>query len=586
MLHPQGGFTIRNLKLKSKLILLLILTIMIPFIIVNIVVLKLNERKINSQTEAIAITSVNQEFDDLNNLLTKYIQIINGYCYNNSLIDVLGERYPDGLSGLDAYNRIDRSIINDILAVNFHVYIRIFYFNDTFPSDYQTFFHFTDEIKNDENIRLAMEQTNEIIWGDNNNQIILTKSINDISGKSLGVINISLSKEDLFISMNKYKAKDRLIVISDSDGKVIKSNSPELSESSLKSNKNMLLDYKDDAKYKMFVRVLNVNNVMPKWQIINIIPKNSLVAEGEKIQNIGFLIYFLCLVCSCIIFLMLLNRILGRISRLIIKIKDAGEGRFQTMDEVGPKDEIGILIKRFNTMSINLDQLIYENYETKLQLNEISLKKREAELNALQSQIQPHFLFNTLESIRMKLQRNNSEDAGKMIVNLSKILRRSLDWRKELATLGEEIEFVKHYLEIQKFRFREKLNYQIHIPRNLLTHSILKFIVQPLVENSIQHGFENKIEGGMITIAATESSEELIILVMDDGVGMNEEKLEAVRALIYNQNNSQDGKNIGLKNIHERLLLHFGVNCGLKVFSEVNKGTEVTITIKRMNANV
>jgi two-component system sensor histidine kinase YesM len=585
-MHQRGGYSIRNLKLKSKLILILVFTIIIPFILVNVVVLTLTERTINSQTEAIAVTSVNQEFDDLNSLLTKYIQIINGYCYNNSLIGVLGERYSDDLSGLDAYNRIDRSIINDILAANFHVYIKIFYLNDTFPADYQTFFHFTNEVSHDRNIKMSMEHNNEIIWGETNDQIILTKSINDFRGKSLGVINISLSMEELFLSVNNFKAIDRLVIISNENGKIIKSNSSDLIGGSIKENNDILLDYKNDAKYKIFKRDLNINRGMPNWQIINIIPKNSLMAEGEKIQNIGFLVYFLCLVCSCIIFVMLLDRILGRISRLVIKIKNAGKGRFQTIDEVGPKDEIGILIKRYNTMSMNLDQLIYENYETKLQLNEISLKKREAELNALQSQIQPHFLFNTLESIRMKLQRNNSMDAGKMIVNLSKILRRSLDWRGEFVTLGDEMEFVKHYLEIQKFRFRENLNYQIHIPENFLTYSVLKFILQPLVENSIQHGLEKKIEGGMIKISASDISDELTIVVADDGIGMNEEELEAVRGKIYNQEHSQDGESIGLKNIHQRLLLHFGADCGLKIYSKVDIGTEVTITIRRMNPNV
>jgi hypothetical protein len=251
--------------MKSKLILLLIFSVLIPFLIVNEIVLVLSENKIINQTTTIVESSADQTYTDVKNLLLKYVDICNGYCYNDSLIQALGQKYEDGLSSLEAYNRMDRTLINDIMATNFRVNIRIYFFNDTFSPDYVTFFMADDEIKRQGFYKTAMELQNNIIWGDENDKMFLVRSIHN-NNENLGIFKMDIMKDETFAPVNKYSPDERLIIICDNDGKVIVSNKKSMIGNTIKNEKyfklaitgqDMIFDYQDKNGYKAFSHSFN-----------------------------------------------------------------------------------------------------------------------------------------------------------------------------------------------------------------------------------------------------------------------------------------------------------------------------------------
>jgi two-component system sensor histidine kinase YesM len=230
----------------------------------------------------------------------------------------------------------------------------------------------------------------------------------------------------------------------------------------------------------------------------------------------------------------------------------------------------------------SLQQLIYDNYEANLKLKDITIKKQEAELYALQNQINPHFLFNTLESIRMGLHNKGDDETAVIVLNLSKLFRYSLSWQGELIRLREELELVSRYLSIQKYRFEQKISYRIELPEPLADAWIPRFTVQPVVENAVKHGLESIRENGYLTVRVTTAreadAETMAIVVEDNGAGIQAQTLVHIREALASGEMRKTGS-IGLKNVHDRIALHYGAGYGVAVESEPEQGTRVTITI-------
>lgn len=215
-------------------------------------------------------------------------------------------------------------------------------------------------------------------------------------------------------------------------------------------------------------------------------------------------------------------------------------------------------------------------FSTQIELSKIDYQKEllaKAELNALQAQINPHFLFNAINTI-VSLTRTQPDEARKLLIHLSTFIRKNLQQNIEEVNLEKEIEHINSYIEIEKARFGDKLDIIYDIPENI-NCKLPPLLLQPLVENAIKHGVVNRIQGGKVKISASESEKEIKLEVEDDGVGIAEEKLD------YLLDNDENRDCIGLKNVNERLKNKYGDNYGLKIRSEINKGTNVTIIIPK-----
>jgi two-component system sensor histidine kinase YesM len=253
-------------------------------------------------------------------------------------------------------------------------------------------------------------------------------------------------------------------------------------------------------------------------------------------------------------------------------------GDFDVQADIRSGNEIGELGKDFNIMTSEIKLLLQR-------ITEQQEQKRKSELKALQMQINPHFLYNTLDSIIWMAEGKKQQEVIAMSSALARLFRLSISRGKEVIDLASEVEHVSNYLTIQKIRYKDKLDYRLEVPEELKGYRTVKIILQPLVENAIYHGIKNKAGTGIITIAGTKTEAGIELTVRDDGVGMDEAQLARLRATLAGGDPVDDGEGysphsgLGVRNVDERIKLYFGPGFGLSYESEEDGGTLVRVRL-------
>ncbi|MFQ9684875.1 cache domain-containing sensor histidine kinase [Blautia massiliensis (ex Durand et al. 2017)] len=306
------------------------------------------------------------------------------------------------------------------------------------------------------------------------------------------------------------------------------------------------------------------------WTLVSMVPYKSVMAETMAISGV----MILAVAITLIVTLLLLNRILTGVVKPLKKLEkymvQVNPDNMDQRMEILTDDEIGHLSMKFNQMMDRIRNL-------KEQVIEGQEDKRKYELQALQAQINPHFLYNTLDSIIWMAETNDSNIVA-MTEALAKLFRISLNKGNEEISLERELEHVKNYLIIQSMRYADKFTYEISAEPGVERCRTIKLILQPIVENCIYHGIKKKRGTGKITIRAYRREQNLIIEVSDDGCGMPE---EICRKILSDEIESEDisGSGIGVKNVNERIQLRFGKKYGLSYSSEEGVGTTVTYVL-------
>lgn len=259
--------------------------------------------------------------------------------------------------------------------------------------------------------------------------------------------------------------------------------------------------------------------------------------------------------------------------KLCRKAEHLGNGDFSVAPILSKNADIQKLEDMFNKMAKRINALVNKTKEDQRTL-------RRTELELLQSQINPHFLYNTFDSIIWLAETGQNEQVVEMTTNLSNFFRNSLSKGKDIISLETEKQQVESYLKIQKVRYGDILEYEINIPNELLHYEIPKLSLQPLVENAIYHGIKNKRGGGKITIKGKEKGKIIQISVEDNGAGMSDDKLRELQMKVW-KNQSHCG--LGLRNVHKRLQLYCGAEGGLEFYSKIGEGTRVIVTLPKQN---
>ncbi|WNS44563.1 sensor histidine kinase [Paenibacillus sp. MMS20-IR301] len=303
------------------------------------------------------------------------------------------------------------------------------------------------------------------------------------------------------------------------------------------------------------------------WKIVGVAYYDEIVTTKRDLNQ--FLAWFLAVVLVCVIAVSVLLSwlIASPIRKLERTVKQVGEGDLNTPINVSGAYEVEQLSKRFNMMLQRIrqlmDQIIYEQ-ET----------KRKGELEVLQSQINPHFLYNTLNSVIRLAERGKTDEVVTMIQSLSKFFRISLSKGKNFITMQEELDHIRHYLVIQSFRFKNKFRYEINAQEEVLQYQTIKLILQPIVENALYHGIEMLPDEGLISISAVLQEGLVVIRISDNGLGMSK---ETMNVLLSGGVKSEGGSGVGVRNVNERIGLYYGREYGLTFESELEEGTTVTI---------
>ena len=268
---------------------------------------------------------------------------------------------------------------------------------------------------------------------------------------------------------------------------------------------------------------------------------------------------------------MIVSGILQPIRQLNSVTEKIAQGDFDARAQVNSDDEVAELAVSFNKMAGNMQSLIDK-------VKEDERKMRKADLRLLQEQIQPHFLYNTLDTIVWLIESNEPDEAVTMVVTLSDFFREILSKGKEFISIKEEEKHISSYLQIQEMRYRDILEYDIQLDQVIYKYQILKLTLQPVVENALYHGIKYKRAKGCIHIHGEKEGDIIRLTVRDDGVGMDEEELAQLRQQIEKPCQETE-KGFGLANVNERIHMYFGYEYGMKIESEKGKGTTVEIVI-------
>lgn len=308
------------------------------------------------------------------------------------------------------------------------------------------------------------------------------------------------------------------------------------------------------------------------WTYYTLIPFDDIFDRIVKVKNTIIIIFAVLFVAILLIAVSFANGITEPIERLNAKMKRVQLGNFDYTDEPNSRalamDEAGQMHRNFRIMVERINELIHENYVKQLTI-------RDTEFKALQAQINPHFLYNTLESINWSAKLSNQTHISQMVEALGSLLRTSINLKEPLIPLSKELDIISHYVTIQKYRFEERLDFHVDVPEKLLFCTIPKLSLQPLVENAVNYGLEQMIGTCTIRIHAYVENALLFISVEDNGPGMEEQFV----AQLLNGEVKTKGSGLGLKNIEDRVKLLYGETYGLRVESEPNGGTKVTMML-------
>ena len=298
-----------------------------------------------------------------------------------------------------------------------------------------------------------------------------------------------------------------------------------------------------------------------EWDYVCIIPYDNILASLTTSFRFSFFITVIAVIISGLLSSALIDSIIRHFNNLLLKMKNFADGQKESLnipyDYAGRTDELGILHTRFDQMVNEVNELIQNGY-----LNEIL--RKEAQLKALETQMNPHFLYNTLESINWRAKSVGAKDISSMAENLGTLLRITLDQNSKEVPLRRELELVQCYMTIQKFRYEDRLEYKITVPEDLYSCCVLKLTLQPLVENAIRYGLEENTEGCFIHILAERSLDVLYVYIKNNGSAFEDQLLEKLKT---NQI-SPHGFGIGLLNILQRMQLTYGEEYGLTLYNE------------------
>ncbi|KAA0544064.1 sensor histidine kinase [Bacillus sp. BGMRC 2118] len=313
----------------------------------------------------------------------------------------------------------------------------------------------------------------------------------------------------------------------------------------------------------------------------------GFIEQSVEIKKLGiFVMLFITLMLLIVTYWFSLS-ITRPVSKLTKAANDLSKGNFDVQIDVSSNDEIAFLAKTFDRMRRNIITLISEikekaDIESELQQNKLMLK--ESQLRTLQNQINPHFLFNTLNTLSKKAYLEGSEEMSDLLVSVADLLRYNLKRINRSVTISDEVAVIQKYMEIQKARFTDRLHFHMEVDDTCLDYLIPSLTMQPIVENAVIHAIEPKEEGGSIWFRIKDDNEQVLIEVEDDGDGITDQTIKhMLDETAYDHENEDIG--IGFSNVVKRVRIYYGIQNVIDIESSVGKGTKVTLKIPKTRGN-
>ena len=408
---------------------------------------------------------------------------------------------------------------------------------------------------------------NQILIDDPNGKICLLRAVVDLdTAKVIGVIcvgsNISNIDESVFANINNLN-EDSIVIIDDNQQVIVSKGTLEVLDYDYQLTNDFEVIIDESSNSVISYGIIDTTN----WTTIYRHPGEKYITQLTTSALYGLYVILAFVLMFLPLLIYVSNNLTNPIKKIMIAMDAFGKGDFSIKVEDMYNDEFGEMARVFNSMVFTIAELIDKTYV-------LQLKEAEAELNVLQEQINPHFLYNMLDTIQWKAIRSGEDDIAEMANSLGKIFRMSLSRGEKFVPVSNEKELIDNYLKLQKMRFLNKLNYKIDFDYKILKLKIPKLIIQPFVENAVLHGIGQADKDCLITVKAYQESRCLCFDIVDDGKGMS---LEVAKSLELNTLVKEKG-GFGVKNVIERFNIYYK-EASIKIESELNKGTSIHIRI-------
>lgn len=522
-------------------------------------------------------------------------------CINNEVRNILYSDYPEELNKNSKLwlEEAPMQIVQDMISLKGNIKtIAIYPENGVKPylrgMDGSSYMDDFSEIKSSDIYLEVLKSEHKKIWKsieknyhqpyivNRSDKIVLFREILDLTQKKkLGFIIIGVEKKSLEeLCSNVIASKNEGIIIFDKNGgELFESGKvPDNLRKFLARKEFLQENYRERDTHFSYGKheIISAQSSRDSAIICKVVPEYSMQMQIMDFAYMPIILLLAVLVGMLPLLLLISRLITGPLSKVSAAIRKFSKGDFEQKIEVTTEDEIGEVANCFNKMVEDIRRLIEENYV-------ITLKEKESELAALQAQINPHFLYNTLDSFYWKANEDGNEELADNIIALSQLFRLVLNQGEAEITVKNEIELVSKYLQIQKMRFAKRLQCTIDIEEGMEKEQIPKLIVQPFVENAVVHGFENVSTFCEIKVIGKIRDNMLCFEIVDTGIGMTQTQIEE----IWNSDSERKDyarQRIGryaIKNIKERLQLRYQEDFKLEIESSLGKGTKVTLCIPR-----
>ncbi|AFH60465.1 cache domain-containing sensor histidine kinase [Paenibacillus caseinilyticus] len=575
----MGKLHLNHMRLRDKWLLMYVLSVFIPIVLTNVVFYHVTTTNIKNQKHRDASVAIDKTGSEIQALMDEAAGVSYIFFSDPLLNETLDRDYRSSLDYIEVYQNTLRSMFDKYNESTYQSIQRIEVYSDnkTLLAS-GSMEYISDTVR-------SMPWYKELMNVPAPNPVLLR------TGETLSLLQrldnykyYNGHEKFVKITLNMGTFQQRLrnstfdgeLYLVNREGHIVSTNVPGVD---WKSGSASFASLSPREKALYYEVPYTTRSYLSGWSLHGTM--NDKVVLEEVRKSWKFLIYLACLnfVIPSIIIIAMSRSIHVRLVRILRHMKKVKNQHFEEIPDEEYRDEIGQLTAEFNRMTSRIRSLIDDVYIADIQKKDSELKQRQAQLHALQSQINPHFMFNVLETVRMRSLMKGEGETAKIIQHMAKIFRKSISWGRDWVSVRDEMELIERFLEIQKYRFGDKLDYRITVEPAAGDLSIPKMTLLPFVENASIHGIETSPRKGLIVIgiAVDRGSGELVFSIRDNGVGMCAAKLNEI--LGYLEEDDSMGDRVGMKNAYYRLRMWFGGSFRFHIESEQDIGTFVSIRL-------
>lgn len=583
-------FQANNSRFQERMLLIFIIGGIIPFLIATIYMNSTATKVVHRQNKQfqtreldLVCSVVEQAVGDMREVSQKVYanKTLQTIMERDNISDEQWKQYDEKLKEIAEYQKYYASTISDIAV----------YVDDEELSYHRPFAYAGSSVIDARWYINAGESEGELYWcygvdrEGKQNCIQLSRKFVDERGNQLGILVVRMNMDWLNNYISKQK-DDTVLLYNDSE--TIFTNYSVTTEEqyslfaqlNAKSNDTGSLRYNKQGE-DVQLSYGRVRPIATARNYFTIACSQDYSALSGSINRATLTVYFVVgigLLISLTMIMVYSSSFSRRLKKLRKQMHLVANGQYDKVEAIDGTDEIAEIYQELVQMMEDIQKLTTGIVEEKVQKEKMHTRQKEVEFKMLASQINPHFLYNTLETIRMKARVSKQSEIEDLVKMLAKIMRRNIQVSHQMVSLKSEIELIENYLKIQSYRFGDRIRSEVIVEDNVhVEQNVMPLIIQPFVENAFVHGLEGMVEDGKLTVHVSQNEKDIIIEVIDNGVGMKYYQLAELRRALEEENHEQT--HIGIKNVNQRLIIQYGPDYAIHIESEEGRGTKVTFRI-------